>query len=222
MVDSTPAAVTSKESSFTTNCPTGVDSDLHLLHTHIGIHPDFPIPGILFRDVLPLFANAHTQQVLMQKVLALINGLVKSNSASAAPSRLVLVGLEARGFLLAPLAATLYNQQTGTDQAVSMCVRKSGKLPGKCFTCSYQKEYGKDEFQIQAGLLQPSDTVIILDDLLATGGTAACSIQLIKQAEPQCTVLGVVTVVELLDLPGRKTITAQHPGVQVRSVLQYT
>lgn len=119
--------------------------------------PDFPSPGILFEDILPIFAD-HTLHE------ALIRGLelhvLETYGEEQKPD--VIVGLEARGFLFGPSLALKLG-------ASFVPVRKKGKLPGPCETESYQKEYGEDFFQMQADALKKGQKVLVVDDIIATG-----------------------------------------------------
>lgn len=117
--------------------------------------PDFPTPGILFEDILPIFANAD----LHQKLVRALELHVQTNYAQKPD---VIVGLEARGFLFGPSLALALG-------AAFVPVRKKGKLPGPTETASYKKEYGEDFFQIQADAIKSGQKVIIVDDIIATG-----------------------------------------------------
>ncbi|XP_071477769.1 adenine phosphoribosyltransferase-like [Diadema antillarum] len=157
----------------------------------IGSIPDFPKPGILFRDIFPVFRDPsilsdmidllsdHVQQVLTKKVD-------------------VVIGLEARGFLFGPLLA----QRLGCS---FVPVRKKGKLPGECIQVSYTLEYGTDVFEMQKGSIQPGQTVIIVDDLIATGGTMKAACDLVKKMEGE--ILECIVVIELVDLKGKEKLT---------------
>lgn len=118
--------------------------------------PDFPSPGILFEDILPIFADPSLHEALLKglelHLLESTNGLKPD----------VVVGLEARGFLIGPSLALRLG-------ASFVPVRKQGKLPGPCETQAYDKEYGQDFFQLQAGAIQAGQKVIIVDDIIATG-----------------------------------------------------
>ena len=119
--------------------------------------PDFPSKGILFEDILPLFADP----VLHQSLVRALELHVTSHCTEARKPD-IIVGLEARGFLLGPhLALSL-----GIG---FVPVRKQGKLPGPTETATYQKEYGEDLFQIQKDAIKPGQRVLIVDDLIATG-----------------------------------------------------
>jgi adenine phosphoribosyltransferase len=117
--------------------------------------PDFPIPGIDFVDIMPLFANPSAHATLV--------AALELQIAEAFPTRPdVIVGLDARGFLFGPGLAL----RLGVGFAA---VRKQGKLPGPCVTAEYVKEYGKDLFQMQQDAIQEGQKVLIVDDIIATG-----------------------------------------------------
>ena len=127
------------------------------LQESIRSFPDFPEPGILFKDILPLFADAQLHRDLIR---ALQLHMRDSYEDSQGPD--VIVGLEARGFLVGPSLAL----ELGVG---FVPVRKPGKLPGPTETAAYEKEYGEDRFQIQKDAIKPGQKVIILDDVIATG-----------------------------------------------------
>lgn len=118
--------------------------------------PDFPSPGILFEDILPIFADPTLHEALIR---SLELHVLQSNGGQKPD---VIVGLEARGFLIGPSLALRLG-------ASFVPVRKQGKLPGPCVTQAYDKEYGQDFFQMQAGAIKPGQKVIVVDDIIATG-----------------------------------------------------
>ena len=119
--------------------------------------PDFPSPGILFEDILPIFGNPELHESLVRAleihILATYGQLRKPE---------VIVGLEARGFLFGPSLALRMG-------AAFVPVRKMGKLPGPVHTAGFQKEYGEDFFQIQQDAIRPGQRVVVVDDIIATG-----------------------------------------------------
>jgi adenine phosphoribosyltransferase len=135
------------------------------LHGALARYPDFPIPGISFIDIMPLFLNPATHADLLRCLELQVRAMV--GPSGRLPD--VLVGLEARGFLFGPSLALRLG-------AAFVPVRKKGKLPGPCVTASYQKEYGADEFQMQRGAIRPEQTVLVVDDIIATG--EPCSVSL--------------------------------------------
>lgn len=118
--------------------------------------PDFPSPGILFEDILPIFADPTLHEALIRS----LELHVLESYGGQKPD--VIVGLEARGFLIGPSLALRLG-------ASFVPVRKQGKLPGPCETQAYDKEYGQDFFQMQADAIKPGQKVIVVDDIIATG-----------------------------------------------------
>lgn len=123
--------------------------------------PDFPSPGILFEDIMPIFAN-HATFTDLVRALELQVASAFNTSVGEKSKIDVVVGLESRGFLFGPTLALRLG-------AGFVPVRKQGKLPGKCVTEGYQKEYGTDHFQVQEDAIKPGQKVIIVDDIIATG-----------------------------------------------------
>jgi len=160
--------------------------------------PDVPSPGIMFRDITPLLGDADG---FRQTIAALID---------ASPSRTAtkVVGVEARGFILAaPVAEEL--------GAGFVLVRKPGKLPWKVVSQDYELEYGTDRLEIHEDAVGHGDTVLIVDDVLATGGTASATIRLVEGLG--ATVAGLVFLIELDALGGREKL-GDYP---VASVLHF-
>ncbi|KAF2014016.1 adenine phosphoribosyltransferase [Aaosphaeria arxii CBS 175.79] len=154
--------------------------------------PDFPSPGILFEDILPIFANPSTHEDLISAL--------ELHVASAYPTKPdVIVGLDARGFLFGPSLALRLG-------AAFVPVRKQGKLPGPCETASYEKEYGQDFFQMQADAIKPGQNVLIVDDIIATGGSASAAGSLVKKLGGS--LVGYVFILELDFLKGRAKLDA--------------
>jgi len=154
------------------------------LKDHIRAIPDFPKPGILFYDISTLLAHPDAWQVAMGRMAASVRDYNPD----------ILAGIESRGFLkAAPLALKL-----GCGFAM---VRKKGKLPGKTTSFTYDLEYGTDTIEVQADCVEPGQKVVVLDDLLATGGTMTASIKLLRQAGAE--VEGAACLIELTFLNGR-------------------
>ena len=149
--------------------------------------PDVPSPGIMFRDITPLLGDAES---FRQTIAALID---------ASPSRTVtkVVGVEARGFILAAPVA----EEIG---AGFVPVRKPGKWPFSVVSQDYELEYGTDSLEIHEDALRHGDSVLIVDDVLATGGTAAATIRLVEGLG--ATVAGLVFLIELDALGGRQQL----------------
>ncbi len=154
------------------------------LRDHIRTVPDFPKPGILFYDISTLLMHGPAWQETMAQL-----------DAAVAPHRPdLLAGIESRGFLVAaPLALHL-----GLG---FIMVRKKGKLPGATVSYSYDLEYGTDTIEVQADAVEPGQRVVILDDLLATGGTMNAAAKLLQQCGAE--VSGAACLIELAFLQGR-------------------
>ena len=155
----------------------------------IKVYPDFPKKGIDFLDIFPLFQHPSAVKMMVQDI---VNHLKGSNIH-------VIVGLDSRGFLLGPWIASELN-------CSFVPVRKNGKLPADCYKTAYEKEYGTDYFEIQKHALRKDDRVVILDDLVATGGSAQAATDLVQMC--QATVVENIFIVELLDLQGTKALKA--------------
>ncbi|MFB2554968.1 adenine phosphoribosyltransferase [Herbiconiux liangxiaofengii] len=149
--------------------------------------PDFPEPGILFRDLSGLFADASALRVVAE---ALVEGFGEIDAVA---------GVEARGFVLGAAAAVA----TGHGM---LAVRKAGKLPGAVLNESYALEYGSASLEVHPDTLPNGARVVIVDDVLATGGTLAATIRLMQRAGWE--VVGVAVVIELDDLGGRAVVDA--------------
>jgi len=150
--------------------------------------PDFPEPGILFRDLTPVLADRHA---LAAAVAAM---------AEAVGDADVIVGVEARGFLLGGAVA----HQAGLGLVP---VRKEGKLPRVAVSRSYELEYGTATLELPADVLSPGSRVHLVDDVLATGGTAAACCELVEQAGAEVTGIGVL--LELVQLGGRDRLAGR-------------
>lgn len=157
------------------------------IKAHIRGIPDFPKPGILFYDISTLLAHPDAWQVTMGRLAKLVS--------RHRPD--VLAGIESRGFLVAaPLALKL-----GLGFVM---VRKKGKLPGPVVPHEYSLEYGSDTIEIQHDAVQPGQRVVILDDLLATGGTLAAATTLFRRVGAE--VVGAACIIELTFLKGREKL----------------
>ncbi|KAL4875503.1 phosphoribosyltransferase-like protein [Aspergillus karnatakaensis] len=155
--------------------------------------PDFPTPGILFEDILPIFAD----YTLHEALIRCLELHVLEIHANEKPD--VIVGLEARGFLIGPSLALRLG-------AAFVPVRKQGKLPGPCETQAYDKEYGQDFFQMQSDSIKPGQKVIVVDDIIATGGSAYAAGELIQKMGGE--LMGFVFMLELEFLKGRDKLPA--------------
>ena len=162
--------------------------------------PDFPRAGIVFRDITTLLNNPqglrHTIEQLTEKC----------REANLAPD--YVVGMESRGFIFAPPLAYQLN-------AGFVPVRKSGKLPAKVYSIDYDLEYGTDRLEIHQDAIAPKAKVLIVDDLLATGGTAKATAELLSQIGAE--IIGFAFVIELSALNGKDKL----PQAPLISLLEY-
>jgi adenine phosphoribosyltransferase len=154
------------------------------LKEHIAAIPDFPKPGILFYDISTLLRHADAWQVAMGRMARAVRAYHPD----------LLAGVESRGFLIAaPLALKL--------GCGFLMLRKRGKLPGRTIGLDYALEYGSDRIEIGAEAVQPGQRVVVVDDLLATGGTMAAGIALLRQVGAE--VPAAAALIELSFLGGR-------------------
>ena len=160
--------------------------------------PDFPQPGIVFKDMMPLIADAAALRASVD--------LLAEWARPRSPD--VILGAEARGFIFG--GALAYRLGCGFVPA-----RKPGKLPWRTVEATYDLEYGQDTLQVHADALGAGSRVIVLDDVLATGGTAAAKIELVEQLGG--TVVGALFVVELSFLHGRDRLA----GTDVHALITY-
>ncbi len=173
--------------------------DEEALKQHIRDIPDFPEPGIVFKDITPLLANA---DVFRAVVLHLSDHYAESGVTQVA-------GVEARGFIFAAPIATHLG-------AGFVPIRKPGKLPHQVESQEYELEYGTDLLEIHKDAVGSGDVVLIVDDVIATGGTAAASINLVQRLG--AAVAGMAAVVELDFLGGRSKIPE---GVELLTLVHY-
>jgi adenine phosphoribosyltransferase len=171
-----------------------------LLTSRIRDVPDYPKPGIVFKDITPLLADPVAFSAMTTEFVRIAMELGATK----------VVGLEARGFILAAPVAV-----HGGFGFVP--VRKAGKLPGEVFAVSYQLEYGAAVLEIHRDSFQPGDRVLIVDDVLATGGTAAASLQAIRECGAET--VGLAVLLELGFLGGRARLTTESPQMPVRALL---
>jgi adenine phosphoribosyltransferase len=173
--------------------------DTAWLEDHIRDVPGFPRPGIVFRDITPLLADPAAFRTAVDAIV------------DAVGARRVdkVLGVEARGFILAaPVAYCL--------GAGFVPVRKAGKLPRPVAAEAYALEYGTDHLEIHDDALGPGERVLVVDDVLATGGTAAAAVALVERLGAE--VAGVAFVIELDALGGRQRL----PGREILSLLHYS
>lgn len=169
-----------------------------LLRSRVRDVPDFPTPGIVFKDISPLLAD-HIA------FAGAVDAIVAHHGRGTVDK---VLGIEARGFLLA--APVAYHLGAGF-----VPVRKPGKLPGQVHEAAYALEYGRNILQVHRDALEPGDRVLVVDDVLATGGTAAAAVDLAERAGG--TVLGISVLLELSFLSGRAAL----PGRDVHALLTY-
>jgi adenine phosphoribosyltransferase len=155
--------------------------------------PDYPKPGVMFKDITPLLADP----VAMAAVVDELAGLRQVDK---------IVGIEARGFILA--APVAYRAGAGF-----VPVRKKGKLPAATLEESYDLEYGSATIEVHRDAFAPGDRVLIVDDVLATGGTAKAAVELVERAGGD--VVGIAVLMELAFLKGRERL----PGVELHSLV---
>jgi adenine phosphoribosyltransferase len=166
--------------------------------------PDFPEPGVVFRDLTPVFADAGAFRRVVDALAAPADVDPRAAALSGAgggPAFDVVAGVEARGFLLA--AAVAVDAGTGV-----LLVRKAGKLPRERVSAEYSLEYGTATLELHTDSIRPGQRVLLVDDVLATGGTLEAAIALVERLGGVVTAVSVV--IELLALGGRQRI-APHP-----------
>lgn len=172
----------------------------HALSALIRDVPDFPEPGVVFKDITPLLADHDAFSATIEELAA----VGRDGDGKAAVDK--VVGMEARGFILAaPVALAL--------GAGFVPVRKAGKLPGPTHAVSYSLEYGEATLEMHRDAVEPGDRVLLVDDVLATGGTVAATTQLVEACGG--TITGVAVLLELAFLHGR---AALGPGLRLRSL----
>ncbi len=160
--------------------------------------PDYPKPGIRFLDITPLLSNPQA-----------FNAVTMRFASYAEPGTLV-AGVEARGFILA--SALSHQLQSGF-----IPIRKAGKLPFATFSESYGLEYGSDTLEIHIDAVTAGDKVLIVDDVLATGGTIAAAIELVRRCGAE--VVGVLALLEIGVLSGRAFLEGKYPDIKVSTLV---
>lgn len=160
--------------------------------------PDFPKPGIIFKDITTLLLDPEA----LRETIDTLGAHLRQKEFD------VIVGMESRGFIFG--AAVAYSLNKGF-----IPVRKPGKLPAETVSQTYELEYGTDSIEIHKDAIKPGQRVIVLDDLLATGGTAAATVKLVENLGGKA--VEAVFVIELAFLGGRKKLN----GLDVFSILQY-
>ena len=163
--------------------------------------PDFPIPGVLFQDIAPLIVNPVAYELV-----------TKEFAQTETPFNLV-AGVESRGFILASAIAI--------DSAVGFVpIRKAGKLPGAVIKREYGLEYGSDSLEMQVDALAHIENpkVLLIDDVLATGGTLIAALELISDLAGE--ICEIAVLLEITALGGRERISAAYPNLKIRALVQ--
>ncbi|MCK8680888.1 adenine phosphoribosyltransferase [Streptomyces lichenis] len=175
-------------------------STAELLLSRIRDVPDYPVEGVVFKDITPLLADPEAFAALTAELAELAEryGATK------------IVGLEARGFILAAPVAV-------SAKLGFIPVRKAGKLPGATLKQGYELEYGTAEIEVHAEDLAPGDRVLVIDDVLATGGTAEASLALVRRAGAE--VAGVAVLMELGFLGGRARLEPALGGAPLQALI---
>lgn len=161
--------------------------------------PDFPKPGIMFRDITTLLLDPQGLAMTVDRMVAAVDGAVD-----------LVAGIEARGFLFAAAIAVPLN-------AGVLLIRKDGKLPGATIAEDYALEYGTDRIAMHADALVPGQRVLLIDDLIATGGTARAAIRLLRKAGAHVT--QAQFVVDLPELGGAQALRGD--GIQVSALVAF-
>lgn len=183
----------------TDTCLPITEAKANWLKTKVRDIPDYPKPGIIFKDLTTLFRDA--------EAFAFVIDALTEKVKEFKPTR--LVGIEARGFILAPTIA--YKLGVGF-----VPIRKPGKLPYKTEKVSYALEYGEDSVEVHVDSFDKNERVVIIDDLLATGGTALAACQLVEKLGARVAAAGFVVSLDFLN--GRKRLPSQ---LEVFSLIQY-
>lgn len=160
---------------------------------------DFPRPGIQFKDIMPVLNNSRAFRLLTEALVNKVSDLQFDR----------IVGIESRGFILGAAMALQSDRPF-------VPIRKPGKLPGRVRSIRYSLEYGEDQLEIQEGSLRTNDRVLIVDDVLATGGTLRASVDLVRSLQAQ--VAGSVVFLEISALRGRALLEP----LELRSLISYS
>lgn len=161
---------------------------------------DYPKPGVIFKDITPLIANAEAFTLCVDEMAKSMAGATH------------VAGLEARGFVFAAAIAARHNMGF-------VLLRKPGKLPRDVHKVNYALEYGSDSLELHKDQLDETNKVVIVDDVLATGGTLSAGISLVGLTG--ATILGSVVLGEIPFLEGRKKVLAEHPEHRIDAIFQF-
>lgn len=167
-----------------------VTTELASVEAQIVQIPDYPQPGVIFRDVMPVLTDGESLRRVAEALVEPFAGEFD-----------VVAGIEARGFLLAGAAATVANVGL-------VPIRKAGKLPRPAASVAYQLEYGTEEVEIQRDIA-PGTRVLVMDDVLATGGTIAAAIELVRKIDAMP--IGISVLMELDGIGGRAALGDELP-----------
>ena len=168
------------------------------LYKYVASIPDYPEKGIIFRDILPLMADGEAFKQATDEITA----FARERQVD------MVVGPEARGFIVGcPVA---YELGVGFAPA-----RKTGKLPRATVSASYQLEYGEATLQMENDSVKPGQRVLVVDDLLATGGTIGATVDMVEQMG--CKVVGAAFLIELKELEGRKHLR----GIDTKTLMEF-
>lgn len=179
--------------------PSHPTESVALLRAALRDVPDFPQPGVVFKDITPLLASPDLWDRSMSALVATVRGASVDK----------VVGIDARGFIFAAVVADRL-------KAGFIPIRKKGKLPWRTIGIGYDLEYGSNHIEMHEDAIQPGDRVMLVDDVLATGGTAAAALTLVRQAGGA--VVAASFLIELGFLGGRSRLPSE---VRVESVLSY-
>jgi adenine phosphoribosyltransferase len=160
--------------------------------------PDYPKPGIRFQDITPLLANAEAFIAVTEKF------------ANFAATSTVVAGIEARGFIFASAVANQLHSGF-------IPIRKAGKLPHTTISESYGLEYGTDTLEVHIDAVTPGTKVLLIDDVLATGGTIGAAIELMHRLGAE--VVHVVALLEIAGLQGRASLTEKYPNIPISALV---
>lgn len=186
---------------------TTIEECRKILTSEIKTFPDWPEKGVNFKDIQSILFNPELAKVTAHYLQELLPKTAKGDFTFNK-----ILCFDARGFLFGFDLAK-------TANAPMILARKPGKLPGELITQTFQKEYGTDEIQVQAGLIQPGDKVLIHDDLLATGGTAGAAAEIILKCGAE--IAGFNFIMDLTFLPGRKVLQKYVDDSKIKALLPF-